>query len=59
MTLNDINQHILAKYSELIESHDITEEDLIKSSASITMLLFENAGVDHVEIDGKTLNLNK
>jgi len=57
MKLDELNEHILNKYRELIDSHNITMEDIIKSSASMTISLFDSENVEEVEVDGKQLKL--
>lgn len=57
MKLSELNDNILNRYSELIEEHDLTTEEVVKSSACLTIKLFEVIGVENVEIDGKRLSL--
>ena len=57
MKLSELNERILDTYIELIDSHGITTEEIIKSSASITMSLFDSEGVKTIEIDDKRLEI--
>tara|TARA_R110002020_G_scaffold475890_1_gene713798 strand:+ start:47255 stop:47437 length:183 start_codon:yes stop_codon:yes gene_type:complete len=57
MKLGELNERVLNTYRELIDSHGITTEEIIKSSASITASLFETEGVKSIEIDDKRLSI--
>lgn len=57
MKLVELNDQILDKYRELIESHGITSEEILKSSACVTMKLFETMGVENIELDDKKLTI--
>jgi hypothetical protein len=57
MKLAEINEHILDKYRELMNSHGVTIEEILKSSACLTMKLFETMGVENIELDDKKLTV--
>lgn len=57
MQLGKLNNEILSRYNELIERHDLTIEEVIKSSACVTAELMKQVGAESIEFDEEILIL--
>lgn len=59
MALSDVDDQVLALYKKLIDTQGLTLEEVVKSASSVTVFLFDQVGINSVEIEDKRITISE